>query len=116
MPVGSLKDSGIADDAAAIIRATSSSSNTRSKNNNINNSHNNSNSGLGSKSKSITNLSRTGTGRSSFGIILKDKFQKNPNVYFPKVRRTSSLMCVAVIHGFRGGAVFFLRILFKNVF
>ena len=33
--------------------------------------------------ESGSNLSRTGTGRSSFGIILKDKFQKNPNVYFP---------------------------------
>ena len=39
--------------------------------------HNRSGSGSG-------NLSRTGTGRSSFGIILRDKFQKNPNVYFPK--------------------------------
>lgn len=29
-------------------------------------------------------LSRTDTTRSSFGIILRDKFKKNPNVYFPK--------------------------------
>ena len=58
MPVGTLKDSGIGDDGG-------------------NNNHN-------AQIQSGSNLSRTGTGRSSFGIILKDKFQKNPNVYFPK--------------------------------
>ena len=57
MPVGTLKDSGIGDDGG--------------------NNH-------GSQKQNGSNLSRTGTGRSSFGIILKDKFQKNPNVYFPK--------------------------------
>ena len=40
-------------------------------------------SGIG-EDKSKENLERTGTSRSSFGIILKDKFQKNPNVYFPE--------------------------------
>ena len=38
-----------------------------------------------------SHLSRTGTGRSSFGIILKDKFQKNPNVYFPTEGRGSKV-------------------------
>ena len=61
MPVGTLKDSGIGDDGGG----------------GGNNSHN-------AQNQSGSNLSRTGTGRSSFGIILKDKFQKNPNVYFPK--------------------------------
>ena len=36
------------------------------------------------KSKDVD---KTGTSRSSFGIILKDKFQKNPNVYFPADNR-----------------------------
>ena len=58
-PVGTLKDSGIGDDVG-------------------NKNHNN------AQNQGGSNLSRTGTGRSSFGIILKDKFQKNPNVYFPK--------------------------------
>ena len=40
-------------------------------------------SGIGDD-KAKENLERTGTSRSSFGIILKDKFQKNPNVYFPE--------------------------------
>ena len=57
MPVGTLKDSGIGDDGGT--------------------NH-------GTQNQNGSNLSRTGTGRSSFGIILKDKFQKNPNVYFPK--------------------------------
>ncbi len=37
----------------------------------------------GGKSTNPDHISRGGTGRSSFGIILKDKFQKNPNMYFP---------------------------------
>eukprot|EP00094_Tigriopus_californicus_P005376 TCALIF_05183-PA protein Name:"Protein of unknown function" AED:0.00 eAED:0.00 QI:0/1/1/1/1/1/3/72/781 len=35
-------------------------------------------------------LSRTDTNRSSFGIILRDKFKKNPNVYFPKTESKRS--------------------------
>ena len=61
-PVGTLKDSGIGDDAA----------------------------GGGGNAPNCSNLSRTGTGRSSFGIILKDKFQRNPNVYFPKEDKANS--------------------------
>ncbi len=68
---GSLKDSGIgADDHVLHLRHQQEATVNRMTG--------------GSRSKSISNLSRTGTGRSSFGIILKDKFQKNPNVYFPK--------------------------------
>ena len=59
-PVGTLKDSGIGDD------------------------------GGGGNATNSANLSRTGTGRSSFGIILKDKFQRNPNVYFPKEDKANS--------------------------
>ena len=39
-------------------------------------------SGIGEDNGGI-NLSRSDTDRSSFGMILKDKFQKNPNMYFP---------------------------------
>ena len=38
-------------------------------------------SGIGGED--ATRLSRSSTDRSSFGMILKDKFQKNPNMYFP---------------------------------
>lgn len=40
-------------------------------------------SGLGEEFGSQANLSRNDKNRSSFGMILKDKFQKNPNMYFP---------------------------------
>ena len=36
------------------------------------------------------NISRDDKNRSSFGMILKDKFQKNPNMYFPDTRPNSS--------------------------
>ena len=57
--VGTLRDSGIGDDYPSPSRhgATKDSSNV--------------------------NLNRNGTDRSSFGMILKDKFQRNPNMYFP---------------------------------
>ena len=35
-------------------------------------------------------LSRSDRSRSSFGMILKDRFQKNPNMYFPDTSRTPS--------------------------
>ena len=40
-------------------------------------------------------LSRDGDDRSSFGMILKDKFQKNPNMYFPGDDGHSSLRSTA---------------------
>ena len=42
-------------------------------------------SGLGEE----LHLSREDKNRSSFGMILKDKFQKNPNMYFPDTRPSS---------------------------
>jgi hypothetical protein len=39
---------------------------------------------------SNSQLSRSDRSRSSFGMILKDRFQKNPNMYFPDTSRTPS--------------------------
>lgn len=47
--------------------------------------------GMGIKNKfgSDKHLNRSDKNRSSFGMILKDKFQKNPNMYFPDTRPAS---------------------------
>ena len=64
-PIGTLRDSGIGDDGQQP-------------------------SGKSSTERSGPHLSRSGTSRSSFGIILRDKFQKNPNVYFPNTSKSGS--------------------------
>ena len=49
------------------------------------------NNGMGIKNRygSDKYLNRNEKNRSSFGMILKDKFQKNPNMYFPDTRPAS---------------------------
>ena len=62
--MGTLRDSGIGDDQQR--------------------------SGKSSADISGPRLSRSETTRSSFGIILRDKFQKNPNKYFPNTSKGGS--------------------------
>ena len=46
-------------------------------------------SGIGDDLGKRPKLHREGQARSSFGMILKDKFQKNPNMYFPDTQSKS---------------------------
>ena len=46
-------------------------------------------SGIGDDLGQRPKLNREGQARSSFGMILKDKFQKNPNMYFPDTKSKS---------------------------
>ena len=46
-------------------------------------------SGIGDDLGKRPKLNRDGQARSSFGMILKDKFQKNPNMYFPDTKSQS---------------------------
>jgi len=49
-------------------------------------------SGIGDEMWKTPKVSRSEKNRSSFGMILKDKFQKNPNMYFPDTK--SSKKCL----------------------